>query len=204
MRFWSPFHRYSLDILSSQPNALILRAPDRIRLRMTVDHLEAHQNPGSSFTHYNYDTCLWECYHSPRNRGHHRLIVWALDVDNEDEHLWVTAVRVDVDVREARSPLIYPLPSELFNRTRCQLIGPSNGVIARRDLPRDLVVCVPEIDQIQLQLDERTVLPGEQLRKDIYRISLPTSIDRHVKICRLMCLCSAQMYYSVFLTFTIE
>ena len=202
MRFWSPFHRYSLDIISSMSNKIVLRAPDRIRLQMTVDHLELHQDPGSFFTHYNYDSCLWEFFHSPSNLGHHRLIIWALDTDDED--VWVTAVRFDTYIKDKRMPLSFPITTEIFNRYRCQLIQPTNGIICRASLPLDMIIRVSSMTHIQLQTDDQSVISGEEIRNDIYRVTIPSNLSKHVVQCVLMGLISDKMYYSMLITFKIE
>ena len=202
MRFWPPFHRYSLDIISDFPKKMIFRAPNHIRLRMTVDHLETTQPSGSCLTQFNHDTRLWECYHSPETIGHHRLFLWVLDSDSDDQ--WATAVRFDVYVEEKTEPLDYPITSNLFNALRCQLITPMNGKFSREFLPSDIILRVPNVRHIQLQIDEQTLIEGTSFQNDIYRLKIPPSISRHVKNFVLMGLCYDDTFYSVLITYKIE
>lgn len=202
MRFWSPFHRYSLDIISSTSNKIVLRAPDRIRLQMTVDHLELHQDPGSCFTHYNHESCLWEFFHAPNNLGHHRLIIWALDTD--DEELWHTAVRFDTYIEEKSTPFIFPSTSEVFNRSRCQLIEPMQGILRRSSLPIDVIISAPSMSRVQLQTDDLSVISAEEIRSHTYRVTIPASLANHIVKCTLMGLGMDKMYYSMLITYKIE
>ena len=143
MRFWPPFHLYSLDIVSNAPNKLIFRAPSHVRLQMTVDHLDLNQDPGSCLTHYNHDTCLWEFYHSPCTIGYHRLFIWLLDDDESDQ--WTTAVRFDVYIEQRIQSLYYPITTNIFNTLRCQLISPMNGIILKEFLPLDIIIEIMRI-----------------------------------------------------------
>jgi len=202
MRFWSPFHRYSLDIISDFPQKLIFRAPSHIRLRMTIDHLELNQTPGSCLTQYNHDTCLWECYHSPETIGYHRLFIWVLDSETDDQ--WATAVRFDVYVKQKIEPLYYPFTTNLFNSLRCQLITPMNGTFSRECLPSDIIIRVPDVRDIQLQIDEQTLIEGKSFQTDIYRVKIPPFIPDHVKNIVLMGLCYDDTFYSVIITYKIE
>jgi hypothetical protein len=202
MRFWSPFHTSSIDIISNLPNKLIFRTPDRIRLRMTVDHLELDQDPGSCLTHYNHDTCLWECYHSPYTTGHHRIFVWALDTDSNDQ--WATAVRFDVDVEQKIEALFYPITTNIFNELRCQLIKPINGILLKESLPPYIIIRVPCVRNVQLQIGEQTLVTGKSLRNDIYRLKIPSFIPKHVTNFILMGLCFDDLFYSVFVTYKIQ
>jgi hypothetical protein len=202
MRFWSPFHTYSLDIISDFPNKLIFRAPNRIRLQMTVDHLELNQNPGSCLTHYNHTTRLWECFHSPYTTGHHRLFIWALDGDNDEQ--WATAVRFDVYVKQPIESLYYPVTTNIFNTLRCQLITPMNGILSRECLPADITIRVPYVRAVQLQIDEQTLVTGKSLQNDIYRLEIPSSVPNHVTNFVIMGLRSGDMYYSILMTYKIE
>jgi hypothetical protein len=202
MRFWSPFHRYLLDIISDFPQKLIFRAPSHIRLRMTIDHLELNQTPGSCLTQYNHDTCLWECYHSPETIGYHRLFIWVLDSETDDQ--WATAVRFDVYVKQKIEPLYYPFTTNLFNSLRCQLITPMNGTFSRESLPSDIIIRVPDVRDIQLQIDEQTLIEGKSFQTDIYRVKIPPFIPDHVKNIVLMGLCYDDTFYSVIITYKIE
>jgi hypothetical protein len=202
MRFWAPFHIYSLDIISDVPDKLIFRTPNYIRLQMTVDHLELNQNPGSYLTNYNHDTCLWECYHSPYTIGHHRLFIWILDTENNDR--WVTAVRFDVYVEQKLETLYYPITTSMFNEMRCQLIKPLNGILSRKCLPPDIIIRVPYVRDVQLQMDEQTLVIGKKLQNNIYRLKIPSSIPDHVTDFVLMSLCFDDMYYSILATYKIE
>jgi hypothetical protein len=203
MRFWSPFHTYSLDIISDVPSKIIIRAPNHIRLRMTIDHLELNQNPGSCLTHYNHDTCLWECYHSPYTIGHHRLFIWALDSDSEDDQ-WATAVRFDVYVEEQIDTFYYPITTNIFNTIRCQLIRPMNGILLKESLPHDIIIRVPSVRAVQLQIDEQTLIKGKNLQNDIYRFKIPIHISDHTKNFVVMGLCSNDMFYSILITYKIK
>lgn len=202
MRFWSPFHRYSLDIISDYPRKLIFRAPNPVRLRMTVDHLQSNANPGSCLTQYNHDTCLWECYHSPETIGHHRLFIWLLNSDSDDQ--WATAVRFDVYVEQIRQAMFYPLTNNLFNSLRCQLLTPMQGRFSRDSLPAEILIRIPCIRHVQLQIDEQKLIAGHHLSNDIYRIPIPLSISDHVKNFMLMALCFHDTFYSILITYTIE
>jgi hypothetical protein len=202
MRFWSPFHIYSLDIISNFPNKLIFRAPNRISLRMTADHLESNQNPGSCLTQYNHDTCLWECYHSPYTIGYHRLFIWVLDSDSDDQ--WVTAVRFDVYIEQKIESFCYPITTNLFNTLRCQLIKPMNGILFKKSLPPDIIIRVPSVRNVQLQIDEQTLVRGKNLQNDIYILKIPFFIPDHVKNFVLMGLCADDMFYSILITYKIE
>lgn len=202
MRFWSPFHTYSLDIISNCSNKLILRAPNRIRLRMTVDHLELNENPGSCLTHYNHDTCLWECYHSPYTIGHHRLFVWVLDSDNDDQ--WSLAVRFTIYIEEKTQSFNYPLTTDLFNKLRCQLITPMNGTLLKESLPIEIIIRIPNVRKIQLQIGEQIIIKGKYLLNDIYRLKIPSALPDHIKNCVLMGLCFDDMFYSILITYKIE
>ncbi|CAF0943379.1 unnamed protein product [Rotaria sordida] len=202
MRFWPPFHTYSLDIISSFPNKFVFRAPKCVRLRLTVDHLELNEDPGSCLTHYNHDTSLWECYHSPCTTGHHRLFIWLLDSERDDP--WATAVRFDVYVEQIIESLYYPITTNIFNALRCQLITPINGILSRESLPPDIIIRVPCVRDVQLQIDEKTLVIGDSLPNDIYRLKIPPSIPDHVRNFVLMGLCFDNMYYSILITYKIE
>jgi hypothetical protein len=202
MRFWSPFHTYSLDIISNFPNKLILRAPNRIRLRMTADHLELNQPPGSCLTQYNHDTCLWEFYHSPYTIGYHRLFIWVLDSDTDNQ--WATAVRFDVNVEKKVESFCYPITTNLFNTLRCQLITPINGILLRKSLPRNMIIRAPSIRDIQLQIDEHKLVRGKYLQNAVYKLKIPVFIPDHVKNIVLMGLCANDRFYSIIITYKIE
>ncbi|CAF2517718.1 unnamed protein product [Rotaria sp. Silwood2] len=202
MRFWPPFHIYSLDIISNFPNKLIFRAPKCVRLRMTVDRLELNENPGSCLTHYNHDTSLWECYHSPCATGHHRLFIWLLDSESDDS--WATAVRFDVYVEKIIESIYYPVTTNIFNALRCQLITPINGILSKESLPPDIIIRVPCVRDVQLQIDEKTLVKGDSLQNDIYKLKIPPDISDHVRNFVLMGLCFDDMYYSILITYKIE
>ena len=200
IRFWSPFHRYSLEMISSQPENLIFRAPDHIRLQLTVDHLERNQNPGSCFIQYRHETCLWECYHSPSTIGHHRLSLSVLNIDGDDE--WLIAGRFDVHVKEStQQAMLYPLTTDLFNRLRCQIIRPMNGIIARRSLPMELIIRVPGVRDAQLLIDEQTSIVGALTQNDLYRFQVPRSIPHPTRNIVLMGVRLNQSYYSILMTY---
>lgn len=203
MRFWSPFHRYSLDIISDIPQKLIFRAPSHIRLRMTADHLESNENGGSCLTQYNHDTCLWECYHSPEISGHHRLFIWLLNSNDSDEQ-WATAVRFDIYVEQVRQALHYPQTNNLFNELRCQLLAPMQGRFSRQSLPSEILIRIPTVRNVQLQIDEQTLIPAKNVCEDIYRIFIPLSIPNHVKKFLLMALCFDDTFYSILISYEIE
>jgi hypothetical protein len=169
---------------------------------MTVDHLESHQNPGSCLTHYNHDTCLWECYHSPYTIGQHRLFIWVLDSNNDNQ--WVTAVRFDVYVEPKFQSFNYPITTDLFNKLRCQLITPMNGTLSKESLPPEIIIRVPNVRKIQLQIGEQVIVKGKNLQNDIYRLKIPLSIPDHVKNFVLMGLCSDDMFYSILITYKIQ
>ena len=202
MRFWSPFHKYSLDIISNSQDKFIFRAPNCIRLRMTVDHLELNQNPGSCLTQYNHDTCLWECYHSPSTIGYHRLFLWVLDYENDDQ--WATAVRFDIYIKQIIESFIYPITTNIFNIFRCQLIKPMNEILIKESLPTDIIIRVPNIHDIQLQLDQNTLIKGKNIQNDIYKIEIPSNIPNNVQNCLLMGLCSNDLFYSILITYKIK
>ncbi|CAF4534765.1 unnamed protein product [Rotaria sp. Silwood1] len=202
MRFWPAFHTYLVDIISNFPNKLIFRAPKNVRLRMTVDHLELNENPGSCLTHYNHDTCLWECYHAPYTTGHHRRFIWLLDSESDDP--WTTAARFDVYIEKIIESLYYPITTNIFNALRCQLITPMNGILAKESLPEDIIIRVPCVRDIQLQIDEKTLVTGDCLQNDIYRVKIPPSVDDHSRNFVLMGLCFNDMYYSILITYKIE
>ena len=203
MRFWPSFHRYSLDFISFNQNKLVLRTPSNIRLRLLANHLEPNHDPGSTFTHYNYETCLWDCYHSPKSYGHHCLVISIMDIE-EDEPLWLKAVRIDMNVKEKPMEFIYPTVTPIFNRLRWQLIQPFSGILSRENVPAEIIVRVPDISEIQLQIDDQTLIKAQKFQKDIYQVSLPSTIPKSVNQCHLMGLCSNQTYYSIFLIFKIE
>ena len=202
MRFWSAFHTYSLNIVSNFPNKLIFRTPNHIRLRMTVDHLEINQNPGSCLTHFNHDTWLWECYHSPYTTGHHRLLIWVLDSAANDQ--WMTAVRFDVYTAQKPEILSYPITTNIFNELRCQLITPMNGILSKESLPSEIIIRVSDVRDVQLQIDEQTLVKGSNHRKNMYKLKIPSSLPDHVTDFVLMGLCFNHMYYSILITYKIE
>ncbi|CAF1200371.1 unnamed protein product [Rotaria magnacalcarata] len=202
MRFWPPFHTYSIDIISDSPNKLVFRAPKDVRLRMTADHLDLNQNPGSCFTHYNHDTCLWECYHSSFVTGHHRLFIWLLDSDYDDK--WAIAVRFDVSIEEKVDSFIYPITTSVFNSLRCQLITPMNGIFSKESLPSEIIVRVPCVHDVQLQIDEAILVVGKSLVNNCYRLEIPSTIPNHVKNFVLMGLRFDDMHYSILITYKIE
>ncbi|CAF0792973.1 unnamed protein product [Adineta steineri] len=202
MRFWPPFHTYSLDIISTIPNKFIFRAPDRIRLQMTVDHLEINENPGTCLTHYNHSTRLWECFHSPSTIGHHRLFIWALD--NEKDEQWSTAVRFDIYIEQKTESKSYPITTNIFNRLRCELITPMNGILSRKNLPSHIIIRAPNVHDVQLQIDEQTLIKGRSYQNDIYKLEIPTVISDHATKCVVMGIYSDDMYYSILITYKIE
>ncbi|UJR30314.1 hypothetical protein I4U23_017851 [Adineta vaga] len=202
MRFWTPFHTSSIDIISDAPNKMIFRAPDRIRLQMTVDHLDLNQKPGTCFTHYNHQTRLWECFHSPHTSGQHRLFIWVLD--NEEDTQWATAVRFDIYIKRKGEFISYPTTTNIFNILRCQLITPMNGHFSRESLPTDIVLRVPNVRDVQLQIDEHTLVTGDNLQNDIYKLVIPTKISNDVKSFVVMGLCADDTYYSTLITYRIE
>ena len=202
MRFWSPFHRYSLDIISDFPRKLIFRAPNHIRLRLTADHLESNEQTGSCLTQYNHDTCLWECYHSPEITGHHRLFIWLLNSDNDEQ--WATAVRFDVHVDQVEQAIQYPLTNNLFNSLRCQLLTPMQGIFSRNSLPAEILIRIPSVRMVQLQIDDQTLIAGKNICNDIYRILIPLTISDQVKYFLLMALCFDETFYSILIIYKIE
>ncbi|CAF1587212.1 unnamed protein product [Adineta ricciae] len=202
MRFWSPFHTSSIDIISDAPNKLIFRAPDRIRLQMTADHLDFNQNPGTCLTHYNYETRLWECFHSPHTTGQHRLFLWALDTEKDDQ--WATAVRFDFYIRQKGDIIHFPKTTNAFTVLRCQLLKSINGCLSRESLPTDIIIRVPGVRGVQLQIDEQTLITGKNLKNSIYSLQIPANIPAHVKDLVVMGLCANDTYYSVLITYKIE
>jgi hypothetical protein len=202
MRFWPPFHTYSLNIVSDFPRKLIFRAPNHIRLQMTVDHLESNQNPGSYLTHFNHDTYLWECYHSPYTIGQHRLLIWVLDSENDDQ--WSTAVRFDVYVKQKIETIYYPITTNMFNELRCQLITPINDILSKESLPFDIIIRVPYVRDVQLQMDEKTLVIGKKLKNNIYKLKIPSFIPKNVTDFVVMGLCFDDMHYSILVTYKIE
>lgn len=201
MRFWRSFHAYSIEIISDSPNKLVFRAPKYVRLRMSVDHIESSKDPGSYLTHYNHDTYLWECYHSPCTTGHHRLFIWLLDIDYDDQ--WVIAVRFDVFVEQELEPYIYPITTNTFNSLLCQLISPINGVLLKESLPSEILIRVPSVHDVQLQADEETLIAAKYLENDIYKVEIPPVLSKNVKNFTLMALCYDDTYYSILVTYKI-
>ena len=202
MRFWSPFHMHLLDIISDCPKKLIFRAPNSIRLRMTVDHIEPNQNPGTCLTQYNHDTCLWECYHSPSTFGHHRLFIWVLDT--EHDRPWATAARFDTHVDEKNELVFYPITTNVFNTFRCQLIKPVNGILFKESFPTDILIRAPFIRDVQLQIDDQTIIQGKYLQNDIYEFQTPSILSEQIKEFVVMGVCFNNMFYSIIITYRIS
>lgn len=202
MRFWSPFHMYLLDIISDCPKKLVFRAPNSIRLRMTVDHIQIDQDPGTCLAQYNHDTCLWECYHSPSTLGQHRLFIWALDTENDQP--WATAVRFDVFIDGKNEFLSYPMTTNVFNTFRCQLIKPLNGILFKESLPTDVLIRTPFIRDVQLHIDEETIIQGKYLQDDIYQFQLPIILFERTKELAVMGICFNNMFYSIIITYRIK
>jgi hypothetical protein len=79
-----------------------------------------------------------------------------------------------------------------------------NGILSKESLPSDIIIRVPNVRDVQLQIDEQTLVTGKSLQNDIFKLKIPPFVPDHVTSFVVMALCSDDLFYSILITYKIE
>ena len=63
---------------------------------------------------------------------------------------------------------------------------------------------MPAARDVQLQLDEQTLVTGDILENDIYRLKVPSVLPDSVRNLNVMALCFDNMFFSTLIIYNVE
>ncbi|CAF1039098.1 unnamed protein product [Didymodactylos carnosus] len=163
-RKWQCFYDYQMEIVVPKNShsgiwplhgpycEILMRAPDNIHLLSTIQYKNKEIEDGS-IVQYDSDKKLFQCLFAPQNVGHHKLMIYAM-LNNDTKQNYSSAVEFALNVTELKCPITFPKIDPQFQRDKCRIFEPLNGVL-KKDTNVFFHYLIPNAATIRVTADEK-------------------------------------------------
>ncbi|CAF1531159.1 unnamed protein product [Didymodactylos carnosus] len=139
-RTWFHFYEYDLEVVAPLHSGsvvwpvgasyceILIRCPDDVQLSGHIGKGQRIQQ--GELIQYNAEKELWQCLFAPKSNGLHEITIFAKKLDGK-ENKSHCVVQFDLDVKDLKQTMTFPLTYEPFQERKCHLYEPLNGILKK-------------------------------------------------------------------------
>ncbi|CAF3584566.1 unnamed protein product [Adineta steineri] len=163
---WPCFHDLGLKVMAPKHSAnavwnddtsyaeVLIKAPDDVQLSCDIQYNDVIIENGS-LAQFNNEKKLWQLLFAPERIGQYELIVYGKrTTDTASSSMPV--VMFNLNVTELRHPMKFPTTYTPFERTKCQIYTPLDGILKKGSVVT--IHCViPNALDVRLDVDFKRI-----------------------------------------------